>query len=150
MPQSLAKILIHVVFSTKNRQPLIVPPVRDEMQAYLIGALGELQSPSLRLNAQPDHVHILCNLSRRLCSADLVERVKTSTSRWVKTKGDAFREFHWQRGYGVWSVSESMADAVMKYIAEQEQHHRRYTFEHEYRRLLELHKMAFDEKYAWD
>jgi putative transposase len=151
MPQSLSNVLIHVVFSTKNRQPFLrKPEVREAMKRYLIGTLQNLQCPSLIVNVVEDHVHILCNLHRTVSIAKLVEDIKTSSSVRIKEEGSQLRDFHWQNGYGAFSVSQSNVEQVFEYIANQEEHHRRLTFQDEYRLLLERHKIAFDERYAWD
>ena len=150
MSQSLAKILTHIIFSTKHRRALIAPSVQEELKAYLIGALKNLDSPSLETNCAPDHVHILCCMSKNLALTMLLEQIKKSSSKWIKTKGPAFTEFYWQTGYGAFSVSESNVDAVRDYIKRQEEHHRRMTFQEEFRQFLERHKVDYDERYVWD
>jgi putative transposase len=101
MPQSLAKILVHIVFSTKQRKRLIAPDIREELHAYLVGVLRNLDSPALLVNSVDDHVHILCRLSRNHAVKTIVEEVKKSSSKWIKTKGEAFRGFYWQSGFPV-------------------------------------------------
>jgi REP-associated tyrosine transposase len=151
MPQSLAKILIHIVFSTKHRVPLLKDyQIRSELHAYTIRVLRELESPSLAINSVEDHIHILCLLSRKIAVMKLIEEIKTSTSKWIKTKGAAYRKFYWQGGYGVFSVSESKRKEVVSYIQRQEDHHRRRTFQDEFRLLCAKHGIAIDERYAWD
>jgi putative transposase len=99
MPHSLSKVLVHFVFSTKHRQPLLRDPaIRGELHAYIIAMLRELDSPSLQCNSVDDHLHLLCLLSRKVTIAKLVEEIKTSTSRWIKTKGESYRDFFWQSG----------------------------------------------------
>src|SRR5438552_3518162 len=112
MPQSLAKILVRLVFSTKNRAPLITASIEPELYAYTSAVLETAESPLLWMGGMPDHVHILFRLSRRLSIAEIVESVKTDTSKWIKTKGEQFKRFYWQSGYGAFSVSPSAADAV--------------------------------------
>jgi len=150
MPQSLAKILIHIIFSTKGRTPVIAPEVRPELNAYIVGILRQLGCPSILVNSVADHVHILCCLSRTLTLAKAVEDVKKGSSKWLKTKAAALRNFHWQNGYGAFSVSQSSVDEVRRYIANQEEHHRRVTFEDEFRAFLDRHGVAYDERYVWD
>jgi len=150
MSQSLAKNLIHVIFSTKNRRPLILPPVREELKAYLVGTLDNLDSPSIETNCTVDHVHVLCSLSRSLSLAKLLEELKKSSSKWIKTKGPEFLEFYWQAGYGAFSVSQSRVEAVRRYIRQQEEHHRDTTFQDEFRQFLRKHQIEFDEQYMWD
>jgi REP element-mobilizing transposase RayT len=150
MPQSLSRVLVHLVFSTKNREPVLAPPIRAELHPYLAGTLDRIDCPSLRVGGVADHVHLFFGLSRTRTIAEVVEVVKTSSSKWLKTKGAAFGGFHWQAGYGAFSVSQSDADAVVEYIRNQEEHHRKMTFQDEYRRLLERYRIPYDEAYVWD
>jgi REP element-mobilizing transposase RayT len=150
MPQSLARILVHVVFSTKHRQPLIKPEIEDELFKYICGICREYQSPALAINGVEDHVHILISLSRKIALSDLLEEVKKGSSKWIKTKGPAYRNFYWQNGFGAFSLGESGVPALKKYIAEQKEHHRKKTFQEEFRAFLELYHIEYDEKYVWD
>ncbi|HEY2415768.1 MAG TPA: IS200/IS605 family transposase [Pirellulaceae bacterium] len=151
MPQSLARVLIHIVFSTKNREPLLRDKsIRGELHAYTLTILNSLECPSLEINSVADHIHILCVLSRKIALMNLIEGIKTSTSKWIKTKGRDYRGFHWQRGYGAFSVSESKAPEVKRYIQRQEEHHRRLTYQDEFRALCDKHGLPIDERYVWD
>ena len=151
MPQSLSRILIHLVFSTKNRERILTPAIQTELHPYLAGTLDNIECPSLQVGGVEDHVHLFFGLSRtRTTIAEVVETVKTSPSKWIKTKGVAFADFHWQSGYAAFSVSQSDADAVVAYIRNQAQHHQKMTFQDEYRRLLERYQVAFDENHVWD
>lgn len=150
MPQSLSRILVHLIFSTKNRERFLTPEIRTELHPYLAAVLREDGCPSLQTGGVEDHVHLLFGLSRTRTVAQVVETVKTSSSKWIKTKGQAFAEFHWQAGYGAFSVSQSNAAAVTRYIQEQEEHHRKITFQEEYRRFLKLYQVPYDESYVWD
>ena len=150
MPQSLSRILIHLVFSTKNRERVLTPVIQTELHPYLAGMLDNLQCPSLRVGGVQDHVHLFFGLSRTRTIAEVVETVKTSSSKWIKTKDAAFADFHWQSGYGAFSVSQSDAETVAAYIRNQAQHHQKMTFQEEYRRLLERYQVTFDENYVWD
>ena len=150
MPQSLSAILIHLVFSTKNREPFITPAIETELHPYMAKIFRELKSPSLTIDGTSDHVHILFSLGRVIRVADLVEEVKTESSKWIKTKGREFRNFHWQRGYGAFSIGQSNVAALMRYIANQKQHHRRITFQDEYRKFLKSYGIEYDERYVWD
>ena len=150
MPQSLSRVLIHLVFSTKNREPLLTPAIQNELHPYLAGGLDNINCPSLRVGGVEDHVHLFFSLCRTLTIAQVVESVKTSSSKWIKTKGGRFAGFHWQSGYGAFSVSQSDADAVVAYVADQERHHQKMTFQDEYRRLLERYRINYDEQYVWD
>ena len=150
MPQSLAHILIHLVFSTKDRARLIDDAIRPELHAYLATIFKDNDSPALLINSVEDHVHVLFVLSRTHTLSKVVEEIKKGTSKWIKTKGVKYGTFAWQNGYGAFSVSESNADSVLKYIAGQKEHHRVKTFEEEFRSFLEKHRMKYDEKYVWD
>ena len=151
MPQSLANVLLHVVFSTKHRQPFLSRrEVRDVMTGYLIGTLQNLHCPSLQVGVVEDHVHILCNLHRTIAIAKLIEEIKTSSSSRIKEEGPELRDFQWQNGYGVFSVSQSNVPAVRGYVVNQEEHHRQRTYQDEFRLLLQRHEMDYDERYVWD
>ncbi|MEX0585780.1 MAG: IS200/IS605 family transposase [Pirellulales bacterium] len=151
MPQSLANVLLHVVFSTKHRQPLLRQnDARDVMTGYLVGTLRNIECPSLEVGVVEDHVHILCNLHRTVTIAKLVEEVKSNSSARIKQESPGLGDFHWQNGYGAFSVSQSNVDAVRVYIANQEEHHRTRSFQEEYRLLLDRHGIAYDERYVWD
>ena len=150
MPQSLSSILIHLIFSTKNREPFITPAIESELHPYMAKIFRGLKSPSLTIDGTEDHIHILFSLSRVINIADLVEEVKTDSSKWIKTKGPEFRNFHWQRGYGAFSIGQSQVPAVKRYIAQQKIHHRRVTFQDEYRKFLKSYRIEFDERYVWD
>ena len=150
MPQSLSRILIHLVFSAKNRSRFFTPAIQGELHPYLAGTLDNIECPSLQVGGVEDHVHLLFGLSRTRTVAEVVETLKTSTSKWIKAKSPEFADFHWQSGYGAFSVSQSDADTVVTYIRNQARHHRKMTFQDEYRRLLERYQIAFDERYVWD
>jgi putative transposase len=124
MPQSLANVLVHIVFSTKQRYPFLSDKdVRAEMHAYLGGTCNELECPVLIVGGVADHVHIFCALSRNITIAKLVGDVKRGSSKWIKTKGRMLTKFAWQNGYGVFSVGESEVERVRRYIVGQEDHH---------------------------
>jgi putative transposase len=142
MPQSLAKLLVHLIYSTKNREPVLRDDVRDELHRYSAGILKELESPAILINSVEDHVHILYAHSKNFSPSKIVEQVKTGTSKWIKTKGLAYAGFHWQNGYGAFSVSQSGVGEVVKYIEGQKEHHRKRTFQEEYREFLR--------RYVWD
>ncbi len=136
MPQSLASILVHVIFSTKDRRRLIVPGVEGEMWKYLGGTCGKVGCPSQRVGGDEDHVHILCTLGRTISIAKLVEEIKTGSSKWIKSKGPEFSSFAWQSGYGAFSVGQSQPPQVIDYIDRQKEHHLRRTFQDEFRAFL--------------
>ena len=150
MPQSLAKILVHVVFSTKDRRPFLRDRgTRDEMHRYLGGILNELDCQSVIVGGVEDHVHLLCALSRTHTVADVIKEVKRGSSVWIKSRA-GFEDFAWQSGYGIFSIGCSQLEEVRRYIAEQEQHHAKTTFQDEFRKLLERYHVTFDERYVWD
>jgi putative transposase len=149
MPQSLSHIYIHLVFSTKNRQEFITESIAPDLYAYMATVFhDECKSTAKLIGGVEDHIHALFNLSRTWCMADVVEAVKTSTSKWMKTQGP--KDFAWQSGYGAFSVSRSNLDVVAEYIRNQREHHRRQDFKSEFRGLLEKHDVEYDERYVWD
>lgn len=150
MPQSLARVYIHLVFSTKHRQPCIAEAIRPRLWEYLGGILRQSECPSVMIGGVSDHVHVLFLLSRTLSLASIVEEAKTASSKWIKTQDEALDSFHWQSGYGAFSVSESNVAAVTAYIANQEEHHKKMTFQDELRLLFRKHNVEFDERYVWD
>jgi REP element-mobilizing transposase RayT len=149
MGQSLARLLVHSVFSTKERRPFLrSEEIRTEIYAYIAGILRNLQSPSIIIGGADDHIHILSSLSKNVALSELIGRIKGSSSKRLKEKG--IHGFAWQNGYGAFSVSESQVAAVTAYIANQAEHHRQFSFQDEVRQLLKRHHTAFDERYVWD
>jgi REP element-mobilizing transposase RayT len=146
----LSRILVHLIFSTKDRVPCLDPAVQAELHPYLAVVLRDNGCPSLKVGGAGDHVHLLFGLSRTMSIAEVVETVKTSSSKWIKGQGPQLLGFHWQGGYGAFSVSQSHADTVVQYIAGQVEHHRRVTFQEEFRAFLERYQVPFDERYVWD
>jgi REP element-mobilizing transposase RayT len=136
MSQSLCRTLVHLVFSTKHRTPYLVPKIHEPLQAYVGGILRNQSSPVITVGTVADHVHILFAQSKNHALADLVEEMKTGSSKWIKTQGAEFSGFHWQAGYGAFSVSASRIPAVQRYIQHQEAHHHKATFQEEFRRFL--------------
>jgi len=151
MPQSLAKVLLHIVFSTKNRYPFLADKnIGNEMHAYLGGTCNEQECPVVIVGGAADHVHVLCTLSRNLSIANVVGDIKRGSSKWIKTKGRMLTKFAWQNGYGVFSVGQSEVERVRQYIERQEDHHRKKTFQDEYRSFLKEYGVNYDERYVWD
>jgi len=148
MPQSLSNVLIHLVFSTKDRLPLISESLKPDLHAYLASTSRKIGCECYRVGGVADHVHIALRMSRTLTLAKVVEELKSSSSRWAKSQGSA--AFYWQSGYGVFSVSHRDKELLLDYIDRQAEHHRVITFQEEFRRLLEEHEIPFDEKYVWD
>jgi putative transposase len=150
MPQSLSCILVHLIFSTKNRHPCLVPEIEPELHPYLATVFRVCESSALSIDGTPDHVHCLFRLARTQRICDVVEEVKKRSSKWIKTKGPSFKEFEWQRGYGAFSIGQSSVEAVKKYIKGQKEHHRVRTFQDEFRLFLKKYGIQYDERYVWD
>ena len=150
MAQSLVKNLIHLVYSTKNRQPWIAREYRNALFAYQAGIFKAWESPAIVIGGMADHVHALFTLSKNHALKKIVEEVKKGSSKWMKTDGPRHADFFWQAGYGAFSVSQSSVDSVKRYIENQEEHHRRMTFQDELRALFRRHGIEFDERYVWD
>lgn len=150
MPQSLSSLLIHLVFTTKNREPFITPEIELELHPYMATIFRAHHSPCLIIGGTTDHIHALFSLGRTIAMADIVEEIKTGSSKWIKTKGNEFRNFHWQRGYGAFSIGQSNVSTLKRYIRNQKMHHQRVTFEDEYLNFLSRYELDFDERYVWD
>ena len=150
MPQSLAQILVHLIFSTKNRERVLGDDIRPELHPYMATILKSLDSPAILINSVEDHAHLLFHLSKNLALCDVVEVLKRDSSKWIKTKGTAYRLFHWQNGYGTFSISQSNVAKVVRYIQNQKEHHRKWTFQDEFRAFLKRYQIPYDERYVWD
>jgi len=150
MGQSLVKNYIHIVFSTKHRQPLIHPPYETELHSYLGGICKNLECQPIKIGGYTDHVHILCMLSKKIALMKLVEEVKSHSSKWVKTLDSSLQNFYWQDGYGAFSVNPRGVPKVIHYIGNQHEHHRKKTFQDEFRAILKEHAVEYDERYVWD
>ena len=151
MPQSLAQVWLHIVFSTKNREAFLTDPnVRREAHAYLAGTCKALDCPPIIVGGVADHVHVLCGLGRTITIADLVKNLKLESSKQIKLKAPNLSDFYWQNGYGTFSVSPGHIEALRQYIMNQEEHHRSETFQDEFRRLMRKYGIEWDERYVWD
>ncbi|HEY4259851.1 MAG TPA: transposase, partial [Schlesneria sp.] len=150
MPQSLVKNLIHLVYSTKHRAPWIPKEHQENLWRYQGGIFKDWESPALVIGGVEDHVHALFSLSKNHALIKIVEEVKKGSSKWMKAEGPRNLEFHWQLGYAAFSVSQSNVDEVRRYIENQEEHHRKTTFQDELRALFKRHGIDFDERYVWD
>jgi len=152
MPQSLAQIYVHIVFSTKDRKPwLRDDALRDELYAYMATILRDnVDSPAIIISGVEDHVHALVRLSRKFPVMKILQESKVETSKWLKRQPEVGTDFTWQAGYGAFSVSASMLEEVRKYIQNQQEHHKRMTFQEEFRELCRRHGLELDERYAWD
>lgn len=149
MPQSLVKIVVHIVFSTKDRRPLITPEIEPRLFAYIRGIIENNGGRMIAAGGMPDHLHLLSSIGRTAID-HLVGDVKRDTSKWIKKQDPAFRDFYWQRGYGAFSVSESQIAAVTKYIANQKEHHKKQSWQDEFRELCQKYGVELDERYCWD
>jgi putative transposase len=151
MAQSFAEINVHLIFSTKDRHPFLPDPSeRALLHQFLGGILRKLGCPAIIVGGVEDHVHVLCLLSRSRSAAEVVRELKRGSSLWLKGQREGLSDFAWQSGYGIFSVSHSLVDQVRDYIAHQEEHHRRTTFQDEFRQFLQRHTIAYDERYLWD
>jgi len=151
LSQSLAKILVHVVFSTKDRRPFLRDKMlREELHHHLGGILNQLGCQPVIVGGVEDHVHVLCALSRTVTAAEMVKEVKRGSAVWLKARGPDLSDFAWQSGYGIFSVGFSQLKTVRDYIARQEEHHRKVSFQDELREFLRRYDIEFDEGYVWD
>ncbi len=150
MPHSYTHLLMHVVFSTKDRARLIDAELREKLYPYMGGIIRELGGSALAFNGTADHTHLLLLLPAKTALADVMRVLKTNSSRWVHETWADRRAFGWQPGYSAFSVSQSVADDVLRYIENQEDHHHRKTFKEEFIALLERHGIEYDERYLWD
>ena len=149
MPQSLVKTFIHIVFSTKHRQPLISRPFENEIHSYLGGTCKRLDCIPIIVGGHTDHVHILCLLSKKISLVGLMTELKANSSKRIKTKDGSLKNFYWQDGYGAFSVNPSEVDIVKSYIKNQHEHHRKKSFQDEYRIFLTKYNIDYDERYVW-
>ena len=151
MPQSLVQIYVHIVYSTKHRKPFLRDSqFRDRTHRYLAGICTNLKCPALIVGGTEDHVHALCRLGKTLEVANLIRDMKRDSSKWIKGEGPRLAQFYWQQGYGAFSISPSHVEALKRYIASQQEHHRRETFQDELRRLCRKYGLDIDERYVWD
>lgn len=150
MAQSLANILIHIIFSTKQRQPMIFPEIKQRLYAYMAAIARAHESHAHEIGGIEDHIHLLVSLPRTLSVSKLIEELKKASSKWVKTQGDSYAHFTWQGGYGAFSIGQSTYEELRKYIQNQEEHHKTLTFQDEYRIFLKKYGVAYDERYVWD
>ena len=150
MPQSLSNILIHLIWSTKDRHPWLGPAIRERTHAFLAGAVRQMDCEAYRVGGVADHLHLAVRLSRTLSVADLVKEIKTASSKWIKEQGREVNGFYWQQGYGAFSVGRSQKETLLHYIDTQEEHHRMRTFQDEYREFLNKYGIEYDERYVWD
>jgi len=151
MPQSLSAVYLHAVFSTKERRRFLREPMLQiRMHAYLGEVSKRLGCPSIIAGGTDDHVHQLIRLGRTITQADWIKEIKRTSSLWVKRLDPRLRYFPWQAGYGFFSVSLADLDTIRQYIASQEEHHHKISFQDEFRAMLKQHGLEWDERYVWD
>lgn len=150
MPQSLVKLATHITFSTKHRQPFIDDAIEPSLHAYLGSVLHSVDCIPVKIGGYTDHVHILCLLSRKIALMDVMEEIKKRSSKWIKGEGELYQNFYWQEGYGAFSVNPTEMDKVIGYIDNQHEHHRKITFQDEFRAFLKKYGIEYDERYVWD
>lgn len=149
MAQTLVSLLVHIVFSTKNRANLITPEIEPDLYQYMAGTLRGLNSPCLKIGGTPNHVHLLVSQSKNIALAFMMEELKKSSSKWIKKRDRSFRSFTWQDGYGAFTIGQSNVAALEKYIERQKIHHRKHSFKDELRGLLKKYQVKYDERYIW-
>ena len=150
MPQSLSWIVVHLVFSTKGRVPSINETARPDLHAYLASVVRNSGCECYRVGGTEDHIHMAIRVTRTVTIAKLVEELKSSSSRWMKTQDPSLATFAWQTGYGAFSIAKGDLERLRIYIDNQEEHHKKFSFQDEYRRILQDYDVPFDEAYVWD
>jgi len=150
MAQSLSNVYVHITFSTKNRYPFIDSTIGNELWTYIGGICKALECNPVRIGGHNDHVHICCLLSKKITQIKLLEEIKKTSSRWIKTKGNQYEKFYWQDGYGIFSVNPSETAKVIEYIDNQHEHHKNRTFKDELLAFLKKYNVEYDERYLWD
>ena len=150
MPQSLSKIILHIIFSTQNRQPLIFKELQNEMHSYIATICKTNKSHPIKIGGTPDHIHIAATLHRTVTVSKLLEEIKKGSSKWFKHKDERLQNFAWQCGYAAFSISQSHVEKLIQYIEQQEEHHRKKSFQEELREFLINYGVEYDERYVWD
>jgi REP element-mobilizing transposase RayT len=150
MPQSLSRIVVHLVFSTYQRTPNLTDPIQERLFPYFGGILHGIKCQPIQMGGHNDHVHLLFGLSRTLSIAEVVEKVKVASSKWIKDEFPQRKNFAWQSGYGVLSVDSSDCQGAVAYIFGQKEHHKKVSFMDECRDIMRLSGVEYDERYMWD
>jgi REP element-mobilizing transposase RayT len=150
MGQSLSNLLTHIVFSTKKRQPIIRSDVEFRLYSYIKAICQDHESPLLQIGGIADHIHLLVNLSRKHATSKFVNKIKSHSSKWIKTINNDFKDFAWQAGYGAFSVGQLEYQKVVNYISNQKEHHKMISFKEEYLKFLKTYGIKYDEKYLWE
>ncbi len=150
MSQSLSLLLVHLIFSTKDRRPWLNDAIRPEMQAYLASVAGSGENYCFRVGGMADHVHVALLLARNRTVAQTIDKLKVSSSKWIKTRGPEFARFRWQKGYAAFSVGPADRESLLAYIDGQAIHHQRRDYQAEMRALFAKYGVAYDERFVWD
>ena len=150
MSHSIVKMLVHIVFSTKNRADLITPEIENELFRYIHGIVENNKSKLIIAGGMPNHIHLLVSLPKKIDVPELIGDIKRDSSNWIKKQGAEFRNFYWQKGYGAFSIGQSQVPIVTRYIKTQKEHHKKRIFEDEFRALLKKYEIEYDERYLWD
>jgi len=150
MSQSLVDVILHIVFSTKDRQPLIKPDIEENLYQYISGIGRKIGCPIIMINGVEDHVHILLQFDKIMSISKLVSEIKSNSSRWIKTNGNHYKDFSWQGGYGGFAVSRINVEAAKKYLSIQKEHHKTITFKEEFLKLLKHANIPYNDKFLWD
>ena len=149
MPQSLVKILVHMVWSTKDRQRIITPQIEPQLYGFISGIITNNRGRMIIAGGDADHTHFLASIGR-IDIAELVGDIKRESSSWMKQQDEQFAGFYWQRGYGAFSIGQSQVPALSRYIRNQKEHHKSQTYQDEFRSLCAKYEVAIDERYCWD
>jgi putative transposase len=149
MAQTLTRLLVHTIFSTRNRANLIKPDLEPDLHAYMGGICRNLDSPLLAAGGTANHVHLLISVSKNISLADLLRDVKKDSSRWTKSNGSDFGDFAWQEGYGAFTIGESQVEDLKNYLARQKEHHQTVSYEDEFLAFLKKYNMPYDDRYMW-
>jgi putative transposase len=150
MSHSIAKLLVHIIFSTKDRARLIAPEIEEELFKYMHGIVENNFCKLIVANGTEEHVHLLVSLKRKIDLPELIGDIKRNSSSWIKTKDTQFRNFYWQKGYGAFSIGQSQVPTLTRYINNQKEHHKKQTFQDEFRIFLKKYEIEYDERYVWD
>ncbi len=150
MPQSYTDLLTHMVFSTKSRENLITPDLQPRLFAYMGGIAKNNKCVLLAAGGMPDHIHLLLGVHQTISQAELARVVKANSSKWIHETFTDLEGFSWQSGYGAFSIGRSQVPDVKRYIDTQAEHHKRYSFQDEFRKMLEQHNIEYDERYIWE
>ena len=149
MSQSLVLNYMHITFSTKNREHLIQASIENDLHAYLGGICNKLECFTVKIGGYTDHIHILCLLSKKIALMKFIEQLKSHSSKWMKLRNESLNNFYWQDGYGAFSINPTEVETVIKYISNQHEHHKKISFQDEFRAFLKKYKVEYNEKYIW-